>query len=179
MPFVVPSYQPSQGDLLQTILRGTCLNCPADSEATSEYRASQQVTKPLSDSILQQNPQYSFDTLEAQLVAKSNLRTLKKQVQSNEASNLKSCLPVPLQYSMSLAQESGASNWLTALPIEDFGLTLHKGAFQRSFAVRSQGRAWGRGYRRTAAPLCSTVYTLLTIPWLRYHIFCVQVFAMN
>ena len=104
--------------------------------STSEYRASQQVTKPLSDSILQQNFQYSFDTLEAQLVAKSNLRTLKKQEQSNEASNLKSCLPVPLQYSMSLAQESGASNWLTALPIEDFGFTLHKGAFRDALALR-------------------------------------------
>ena len=115
-------------------LGGLGITNPAKA-STSEYRASQQVTKPLSDSILQQNPQYSFDTLEAQLVAKSNLRTLKKQVQSNEASNLKSCLPVPLQYSMSLAQESGASNWLTALPIEDFGFTLHKGAFRDALAL--------------------------------------------
>ena len=37
---------------------------------------------------------------------------------------------------MSLAQENGASNWLTALPIEEFGFTLHKGAFRDALALR-------------------------------------------
>ena len=104
--------------------------------STSEYAASQQVTKPLSDLILQQNPQYSFDTLEAQLIAKSNLRSSKRQQQATESSNLKSSLPASLQYSMSLAQESGASSWLTTLPIEEFGFALHKGAFRDALALR-------------------------------------------
>ena len=29
---------------------------------------------------------------------------------------------------MDLLQEKGASSWLTALPVEDFGSVLHKGA---------------------------------------------------
>ena len=37
---------------------------------------------------------------------------------------------------MSLAQDSGASNWLTTLPIEDFDLTLCKGAFRDALALR-------------------------------------------
>ena len=37
---------------------------------------------------------------------------------------------------MDLAQEKGASSWLTALPLEEFGLTLHKGAFRDAIALR-------------------------------------------
>ena len=101
--------------------------------STSEYLASRQVTKPLSDLIIQQNYEYA---IEAQLVAKSDLRRSKRQLQVTEASHLKSNLPAHLQFSMSLAQENGASSWLTALPIEEFGFTLHKGAFRDALALR-------------------------------------------
>ena len=37
---------------------------------------------------------------------------------------------------MQLAQEKGASSWLTSLPIEEFGFTLHKRAFQDALALR-------------------------------------------
>ena len=37
---------------------------------------------------------------------------------------------------MDLAQERGASTWLTILPLEEFGLTLHKGAFRDAIALR-------------------------------------------
>ena len=36
---------------------------------------------------------------------------------------------------MDLAQERGASSWLTSLPIEEFGFALHKGAFQDALAL--------------------------------------------
>ena len=104
--------------------------------ASSEYLASLQVTKPLSDLILQQNPVYSFETLEAQLVAKSDIQRSKRQVKMANASHLKTSLPAPLQHSMSLAQEKGASSWLTALPVEEFGFALHKGAFRDALALR-------------------------------------------
>ena len=104
--------------------------------ASSEYLASLQVTKPLSDLILQQNPVYSFETLEAQLVAKSDIQRSKRQVKMANASHLKTSLPAPLQHSMSLAQEKGASSWLMALPVEEFGFALHKGAFRDALALR-------------------------------------------
>ena len=104
--------------------------------ASSEYLASLQVTKPLSDLILQQNPVYSFETLEAQLVAKSDIQRSKRQVKMANASHLKTSLPAPLQHSMSLVQEKGASSWLTALPVEEFGFALHKGAFRDVLALR-------------------------------------------
>ena len=41
-----------------------------------------------------------------------------------------------LQRAMDLAQEKGASSWLTTLPLEEFGFTLHKGAFCDAIALR-------------------------------------------
>ena len=49
--------------------------------------------------------------------------------------SLKESLPAALQHSMSLAQEKGATSWLTALPVEEFGFTLHKGAFRDALAL--------------------------------------------
>ena len=37
---------------------------------------------------------------------------------------------------MNLAQGKGASSWLTSLPIEEFGFSLHKGAFRDTLALR-------------------------------------------
>ena len=37
---------------------------------------------------------------------------------------------------MDLAQEKGASSWLTPLPLEEFSFTLHKGAFRDAIALR-------------------------------------------
>ena len=37
---------------------------------------------------------------------------------------------------MTLAQEKGASSWLTTLPINEFGFALHKGAFRDALALR-------------------------------------------
>ena len=60
-----------------------------------------------------------------------------RQEQATEAADqLKEVLPQPLKRSMLLAQEKGASSWLTSLPIEEFGFALHKRAFQDAIALR-------------------------------------------
>ena len=68
-------------------------------------------------------------------MAKFDLRRTKWQVQANDASQLKSGIPTSLQHSMSLAQEKGASSWLTALPVEEFGFAVHKDAFRDALAL--------------------------------------------
>ena len=50
--------------------------------------------------------------------------------------NLQNELPGPLQRSMELSQEKGASTWLTALPINDYGFALHKSAFRDALSLR-------------------------------------------
>ena len=45
-------------------------------------------------------------------------------------------LPTHLQRSLELAQEKGASTWLTLLPIEERGFALHKAAFKDALSLR-------------------------------------------
>ena len=85
--------------------------------------------------ILQQDPTYSFETCEAQSQAKSEVHKERRKNKSADASALRSTLP-PLKFAMSLAQDKGTSSWLTALPIEEHGFTLHKGAYRDALALR-------------------------------------------
>ena len=101
----------------------------------SEYPASKLVTKPLCDLIFEQYPTYSFEIAEEQHAAKAEIHKTKRQQSSHEASHLKSILPDSLQHAVELAQEKGASSWLTALPVEEFGFALHKGTFRDALAL--------------------------------------------
>ena len=52
------------------------------------------------------------------------------------ATQLRAMLPSNLQLVMDLYQAKGASSWLTVLPIEEYGFTLHKTAFRNVLAHR-------------------------------------------
>ena len=54
----------------------------------------------------------------------------------SEAADLKGKFNDTLQRAMELASEKGASSWLTALPLAEFGFSLHKGAFRDAVALR-------------------------------------------
>lgn len=41
-----------------------------------------------------------------------------------------------LQRAVSLAQKKGDFSWLTALPVQEFGFSLHNTAFQDALALR-------------------------------------------
>ena len=71
------------------------------------------------------------------------LKHLKKEAHNNKrkhqqetAMQLKSELPPALQRSAELATEDGASSWLTAIPLDQYGFTLHKGAFRDALCLR-------------------------------------------
>ena len=55
---------------------------------------------------------------------------------STKASELKSSLPAELQRILSDATETGASSWLTILPLQEHGFALHKGAFRDAICLR-------------------------------------------
>ena len=104
--------------------------------ANQEFEASVKVTGPLSCCLLDQTLEYSDETEAEQRLAKREVRQLKHQKQFSIATELRPNLPAHLKYAMDLAQEKGASNWLTILPIEEFGFFLHKGAFRDAIALR-------------------------------------------
>ncbi len=81
-------------------------------------------------------PEYSSECLEAQVNAKRDAHKLNRDVAMSSATRLRATIPTSLQRAMDLAQEKGASTWLTSLPLEEFGLTLHKGAFRDAIALR-------------------------------------------
>ena len=68
------------------------------------------------------------------LWSKAKVHSTRKKVSFEAASSLKERLPSNLQRAMDLTTEKGASSWLTALPIEEHGYTLHKRAFLDAFA---------------------------------------------
>lgn len=68
--------------------------------------------------------------------AKSEVHKINRDRHKAIADRLMQSLPDSLKRSMALAQEKGASTWLTSLPIMEYGFALHKGAFRDALALR-------------------------------------------
>ena len=116
-------------------LGGLALSNPAQCAAT-EFSASVKISGSLTNAILEQNSSYSYDDIAGQMTAKTEIASMKRNKWNEAAENLKKMLSNSLQRAMDLAQEKGASSWLTSLPIEEFGFTLHKRAFFDALALR-------------------------------------------
>ena len=101
-----------------------------------EFTSSTNVTAPLAALILLQQPTLTPDTFVNQQLAKATVRQEKRQHQANAAAELMAQLPLHLQRAMELGSEKSASSWLLALPIEDHGFALHKGAFRDAICLR-------------------------------------------
>ena len=127
------------------LLRATCSSClligglgllNPSHLSTTEYSASMNVTQPLVDHIIKQDEKYGYEILQDQISAKAEVHKSKRQQHSNAASTLKDILPSSLAHAMDLSREKGASTWLSVLPLEEYGLVLHKGAFRDALALR-------------------------------------------
>ena len=101
-----------------------------------QHLASVSIAAPLKEQILAQNNEYSLDCIESQVEAKVEAQKRQRNNAKELASALKESSSNTLQRAMDLAQEKGASSWLTTLPLEEFGFTLHKGAFCDAIALR-------------------------------------------
>ena len=130
-----PPPNATERDLLALPARlgGIALTDPTKS-ANLEFSASTKITEPLKNAILQQNFEYSPEIVSEQLKLKREAKTSKQLYLSQTFDNLK--LSPELERAVELAQEKGASSWLTSLPIEEFGFALHKGAFQDAITLR-------------------------------------------
>ena len=98
-------------------------------------KPSQQISAPLVDRIINQDHQLD-DCHSVQQSIKRRIQHMKYMKQKEDAKNLQRNLPNPLQRSIELSQEKGASTWLTALPINEHGFALHKAAFRDSLSLR-------------------------------------------
>ena len=122
----------------------------------SEFNASRNVCRPLIDRILRGMSDYSFECLEAQMEAKLAIKQQRGRSTMEEANQLRARLPGSTRKAMDLASERGASNWLTSLPIQEFGFCLHKRAFADVLALRY-------GWQPSSTPMhcvCGSSFTV-------------------
>ena len=76
-----------------------------------------------------------MEALEEQLLAKNAACQARRQAQISAASDLHGSLPNSLQRAVEISRESGASSWVTALPLTEHGFTLRKGAFRDALCL--------------------------------------------
>ena len=105
------------------------------SQAESEYAASLLITAPLKKLILSKDGVYSVSALQDQLAAKAQIKKERLERSKATAISLKPSLSASIKRALILAEEKGASSWLTTLPIEEHGFSLHKGAFSDALAL--------------------------------------------
>ena len=116
-------------------LGGLGLVNPA-SNSCSQFQASTRISEPLKNLILTQNSEYPHNCIDAQVKAKLGILRLNRDKAKDRATALRGTLSGTLQRAMDLVQEKGASSWLTSLPLEEFGFSLHKGAFRDAIALQ-------------------------------------------
>ena len=102
--------------------------------AKEQHNASKLICALLVDRVIKQD-HHSGECHAVQQKIKGTIRSCKRNNQKEEAKNLQIQLPSPLQHSMELSQERGASAWLTSLPIDDHGFALHKSAFRDALSL--------------------------------------------
>ena len=102
----------------------------------SEFLSSTKITAPLTEAILRQDPHYSAEIIDHQLKAKLEVHTQRREHSKQLSEHLSESLTHSQKRSMTLAQEKGASSWLTSLPIEEYSFALHKGAFHDALGLR-------------------------------------------
>ena len=81
-----------------------------------EFQASVSISAPFCHLIEAQQSDYPWETLDAQTEAKLNVRKQRQEESRSLVSNIKSALSDSLKHAMELAQEKGASTWLTSPP---------------------------------------------------------------
>ena len=104
-------------------------------EVAIEQANSQHVTAPLVTHIGEQNENIS-DIKEEMKQRKREAHSSKCKHQQEAATALKSELPAALLRSAEFATEEGASSWITAIPLDRYGFTLHRGAYRDALCLR-------------------------------------------
>ena len=121
-----------------------------------EYTASLDITRPLSSCIGSRQPFDYFEMKSAQYSKKSATRLSRQSLHSDSSSALRTQLDNTLQTAVDQATIRGASTWLSALPLSEYGFALHKAAFHDAMALR-----YGWPLHRTPAHCaCGTTFSV-------------------
>ena len=121
---------------LPTKLGGLGLISPVSS-ADIEHSSSLHLTSQLVCSLIQQSPHHTNQSGPAILPkSRAVIRREKDQHHMEHAALIKEQLQPSLQHAMELASDKGASNWLSALPLREYGFDLSKSDFRDALCFR-------------------------------------------
>ena len=91
--------------------------------ASLEYSSSVKISAALTQSIIDQQPEYTYVIYTDQCQAKETVQCERCKESTMSAKTLKACTSSTLQRAMKLAQAKGSSSLLLALPLQEYGLT--------------------------------------------------------
>ena len=105
------------------------------SSSQRSFEASVRLTTPLVAAIASQNQDQTVDILKV-IEVKASLRQSNRDYQKLQAECTYNQLSSQLKRCVDHAKERGASSWLSVLPLDDHGFSLHKGGFQDAISLR-------------------------------------------
>ena len=100
-----------------------------------EYKNSTKMTKQLSEFIINQDKHGEVDEMEINNIRKQ-ISSERDKMQIQEMEQIKEACSAELKRKIQLATETGASNWLTSLPIKAKGFSLTRQEFNDAIALR-------------------------------------------
>ena len=106
------------------------------SMADGEYQNSRKISNALVNLIVNQVDSISDLDSEALFKLKKDVSKQKQQQFLNEATQIREQLSEQLKRALDLAQEKGASSWLTSIPVQKAGYTLNKEQFRDAVWLR-------------------------------------------
>ena len=104
--------------------------------AAFQFDSSRRVTGPLVSLLLEQDPAFPVNVLNEQLALKQETHLENRRRCGEVANTLHPLLPLELQRAREFACLKGASSWLTVLPLDEHGFSLHKGDFRDAVCLR-------------------------------------------
>ena len=138
IPAITEGHNCSEDDrrLLALPVRLGGLGLPIFTELCErEFRNSTIITEQLTNKIIEQDPEYSFDT-EKQKEAEAKIRKERSDQEKNILADIRRRMTQEQLRANDVAQMKGASAWLNALPLKEEGYTLNKREFFDAIALR-------------------------------------------
>lgn len=122
-------------DLFALPTRNGGLGMTDPSRDNTHFENSAATTKPLVDAIL--NKKNVLRDVQAEYwTLRQAMQSEEHKKQESRTQGVKDTLPANTLRSFDLASERGASSWLTALPLKEYGFDLHKSAFRDAIHLR-------------------------------------------
>ena len=110
--------------------------CDPRKFSSSQYKSSISVCSPLIDNLLEHSSNFSYEDQLIQRDLKNRIMAELEQQWQNTSGEVFEKLSVDRRRLMELAQEKGASSWLSTLPLSDHGFSLNKSTFRDALCLR-------------------------------------------